>query len=159
VVKLLNNYRQQLIDLTQNFTKIPTKRKDMIAFYKIFKAGNPLIDPNVKTTPGIVDLCYCGINLPDEDYTVFRRNKMRYIDIKRQVRENKKKTVLLKKNFKVDKKKIKEKKKAKALKAKMEKAKAKEGLGKIGKWATTLKQLKGLSVQPEIGVFDIWATN
>jgi hypothetical protein len=92
----------------------------MIAFFKIFKSGNPIIDPNVKTVPGLVDLCYTGIDLPDEDYTVFRRNKMRYVDIKKQRKEKKKGVVLIKKNFKVDKQKIKKAKLEKLAKQNLE---------------------------------------
>jgi hypothetical protein len=84
VVKLLNSYRLKLIDLTQNFSKIPTKSKEMLEFFKIFKAGNPLMDENIRESPGIVDLCYCGINQPDEKYSVFRRNKRHYTQGKRK---------------------------------------------------------------------------
>ena len=74
VVKLLNNHRLQLIDLTQNFTKIPTKPDDMLKFYSLFKAGNPLMNENVRDCLGLVDLCYSGIDTPEDEYTVFRRN-------------------------------------------------------------------------------------
>jgi hypothetical protein len=116
----------------------------MVTFYKLFKAGNPLIDPSVKTTPGLVDLCYSGVDLPDDDYTVFRRNKMRYIDIKRIRNEKKKKTVFLKKNLKVDKKKIKKDKKEKEAKRKEERKaeREEEKDADLGKWAKTLKTMK-----------------
>ena len=74
VFKLLNSHRLRLIDLTQNFTKIPTKSEDMLEFYRLFKAGNPLMDENIRESPGLVDLCYCGINTDEEEYEVFRRN-------------------------------------------------------------------------------------
>jgi hypothetical protein len=61
-----------------NFTRIPTRPEDIEAFFKIFKAGNPLLDENVRSTPGLVDLCYCGIDLESHEYIVFRRNKIYY---------------------------------------------------------------------------------
>jgi hypothetical protein len=102
-VKLLNIHQNKLIELTMNFTAIPTKPKKIEEFFRVFKAGNPLLDENIRATPGLVDLCYCGIDLPTDEYVVFRRNKIHYDRYRIKKKEKKKRIKLLKKQLKLSK--------------------------------------------------------
>ena len=159
-VKLLKIHEMRLIDLTQNFTRIPTKPKHIEAFFKTFKAGNPLLDENVRDKPGLVDLCYCGIDLENEDYTVFRRNQVHYERKKVQKRERKKRVKYLKKKMKNSKQGIAKNKKEMKNKNK----KIQEELEKLRAGAGTpmekaLAVLTRLNVSPQVGTFDLWTTN
>ena len=103
VLKLLNSHRLRLIDLTQSFTKIPTKPHEMLEFYRIFKAGNPLLDENIRKCPGLIDLCYSGRDTSDNEYTVFRRNYKMYEWFKRKQQKKRKTQMMLKRQHKVSK--------------------------------------------------------
>ena len=123
----------------------------MIEFYRLFKAGNPLRDENIKECPGLVDLCYCGIDTANEEYTVFRRNQLLYDQIKKKSKKKKQQFKMLKRQRKKNKAKIKQnKQKRKA---------AANNVPKVSKMEDTLRKLKALAVSPEVGKFDLWATN
>ena len=101
VLRLLNSHRLHLIDLTQGFTKIPTKPKEYLEFYRIFKAGNPLINETVRKSPGLVDLCYCGRDTSDDEYTVFRRNDKMFEYVKKREGKRKRTGTMLKRSHQV----------------------------------------------------------
>jgi len=74
----------------------------MIQFYEIFKAGNPLIEKDIRNKPGLIDLCYSGVDLNEYEYSVFRRSKILYSDyfIQRKDKKKHRKQKRIKMNFK-----------------------------------------------------------
>ena len=152
IYRLLLKHQSRLISLTQNFSKVPTKPEEMTEFYEIFKAGNPLLDPEVKTKPGLIDLCYTGYDLRDTEYSVFRRNKFLYKGKSASKKKKKNLAKIIGLGLGKNKQQIirlKKKQKKEQLEEEIETHKLKD----------CVEAIHRLKVKPMVGKLDIWAKN
>lgn len=155
IYKLLNSHMSKLSKLTNNFRKLPKKPRDIIEFYQIFRAGNPLLNSESRASPGIIDLCYTGVELADIQYTVFRRNKISYNDtVQKSKFKRKTDNPLIQKNI------LKYKSLAKqvGLRKKELEHEDKEDSERTS-MTKAAQSVKDLAVQLELGKDDIWAKN